>query len=98
MANEVALTGLEFIDDKGERVSVAEGDKISEYSIPKEDLELFKETGSIGEPVMTQSDKDAEKDELLEQIAQLQRDLAEAQNAQKAPATPNAPATKTTGK
>jgi len=90
---EVALTGLEYIDDKGNRVSVAEGDKVDK--VPADTLDEFRELGAIGEPAMTQADKDAEKDELLQQVADLQAELAAVKARQEAPASPNPPAAKT---
>jgi hypothetical protein len=92
MATEVALTGLEYLDDEGQRVSVAEGDKVD--GIPEDVLDGFRENGAIGEPALTQADKDAEKDELLQKIAELQAELQATKAQQEAPATPNPPAAK----
>ena len=84
---EVALTGLEYLEEDGTRVSITEGGKVDQ--VPKKVLETFRAAGSIGEPVMTQSDKDEEREELLQEIARLQEELAVAQEKEKAPATPN---------
>jgi hypothetical protein len=84
---EVALTGLEYLDDEGQRVSVAEGEKVDK--VPKDVLSDFRERGAIGEPLVTQSDKDAEREELLEQVAKLQQELAEKDAQLKQPATPS---------
>lgn len=83
---EVALTGLEYLDDKGNRVSVAEGDKVDK--VPSALLDEFREYGAIGEPAMTQADKDAEKDELLQKVADLQAQLEATKRQQQAPASP----------
>jgi hypothetical protein len=93
MANEVALTGLEYHDPDGNRVSLEEGSKVDK--VPKDVLDGFREAGAIGEPVLTQADKDEEREELLQRIADLQAQLQAAQDQEKAPATPNPPATKT---
>jgi hypothetical protein len=82
---EVALTGLEYLDEDDQRVSVLEGEKVDK--VPKDILDTFREAGSIGEPAMTQADKDAEKDELLEKVARLQAELAATRAQQEAPAT-----------
>lgn len=83
MATQVALTGLEYIDADGTRVSIEQNEEVGD--IPKDILEDFKAKGAIGEPVITQAKADAEKEELLSKIDELQRQLAE---SKKAPATP----------
>jgi cell division septum initiation protein DivIVA len=75
MSSEVALTGLEYIDKDGTRVSVEQNEEVDD--IPKEILDDFREKGAIGSPVITQAKADQEKEDLLNKIDELQRQLAE---------------------
>jgi BMFP domain-containing protein YqiC len=79
MAAQVALTGLEYIDEDGTRVSVAQNEEIK--GMPADVLKDFKAKGAIGEPVITQAKADEEKEELLNKIDELQRQLAETKKA-----------------
>lgn len=87
---EVALTGLNYIDADGNNVTLPEGSKVDK--VPKDLLDDFREYGAIGEPALTQADKDAEKEELLQKVADLQAELEKTKAQQQAPATPNPPA------
>lgn len=89
---EVALTEIKYGKDDGTVEVIPEGAKVDH--LPKEIKEQLRETESIGEPALTQADKDAEKDELLDRIADLQRQLQETKEKREAPATPNPPETK----
>lgn len=84
---EVALTNIRHGNKDGTIVEVEEGGKVDK--LPSDVRDELRELGSIGEPAMTQADKDEEKEELLDKIAKLQEELAEAQLRQKAPATPS---------
>jgi hypothetical protein len=90
--NEVALTGLEYIDEDGQRVSVPEGSKVDK--VPADVLDGFRENGAIGEPAVTQADKDEEREELLRRIDQLQKALGDAQAQSEQQTSPNPPAAK----
>jgi hypothetical protein len=80
MATEIALTGLNYHNDDGENVFVEGGSKVP-ADIPKQVLKDYRENGAIGEAPLTQIDRDAEKDELLSKVDELQKQLADAQAA-----------------
>lgn len=84
---EVALTKIRHGNEDGSVIEIEEGGKVDK--LPSDVKDTLRELGSIGEPALTQADKDEEKEELLDRIAELQKQLAEANARREAQATPS---------
>jgi hypothetical protein len=69
----VALTNIKHGKDDGTLVEFAAGDEVK--GLDKETLGNLKELGVVGEPTVTQSQKDEEKEALEARVAQLEAEL-----------------------
>lgn len=76
-----ALTGIAYGKPDGERVFVAEGERVPSGVFPKEVLQDLKDQGAVGEPPVAAAEVDAveaENASLKEQVAALEEELAAA--------------------
>jgi hypothetical protein len=86
-----ALTAIKVGGEDGNVVLYDEGDTIDESDFTDEQLDQLKEIGSVGELRISPEEADKERQKLLDRIAELEAQAAEAQGTQRLKPTENVP-------